>query len=107
MMGRATQNLDSIKFVELLSVELKAAPIDMLHQTVEYRHKALQSKLALTQASLADVYALVRLLFSTSSTPAACAKEGCMYTPTKPKPQVPPCAVGLPSCALVRLAAAA
>ena len=48
------------KFVELLAAEFRAAPREMVQQMIEYRYKALQSKLALTQASLADVYALVR-----------------------------------------------
>lgn len=48
------------KFVELLAAEFRAAPQELTQAMVEYRYKALQSKLALTQASLADVYALVR-----------------------------------------------
>ena len=55
------QNMEH-KFVELLAADFRAAPREMVQQMVEYRYKALQSKLALTQASLADVYALVRLL---------------------------------------------
>ena len=55
----AAQNMEH-KFVELLAAEFRAAPQELVHQMVDYRYKSLQSKLALTQASLADVYAMVR-----------------------------------------------
>ena len=52
------QNMEH-KFVELLAADFTVASQEVMQQMIGWRYKMQQSKLALMQASLADVYALV------------------------------------------------
>lgn len=54
------QNLE-YKFVELLSTEFLESPKDIVRQHVAFRYNALKSKLALTQARLQDINALIKI----------------------------------------------
>jgi hypothetical protein len=47
------------KFVELLSCRFVASPDEVVRQHITYRYNAIKSRLALMQARLADVNALV------------------------------------------------
>lgn len=47
------------KFVELLSCRFIASPEEVVRQHITYRYNAVKSRLALMQARLADVNALV------------------------------------------------
>lgn len=53
------QNME-YKFVELLSCRFQASSEEHVKQQVTYRYNAVKSRLALMQARLADVNALVR-----------------------------------------------
>ena len=55
------QNME-YKFVELLSCRFQASSEEHVKQQVTYRYNAVKSRLALMQARLADVNALVRRL---------------------------------------------
>jgi len=48
------------KFVELLSCQFQASSEEHIKQQVTYRYNAVKSRLALMQARLADINALVR-----------------------------------------------
>lgn len=52
------------KFVELLSCQLQVSNEEYIKQQVTYRYNAVKSRLALMQARLADINALVSDLFS-------------------------------------------
>eukprot|EP00193_Tetraselmis_chui_P013270 CAMPEP_0177781694 /NCGR_PEP_ID=MMETSP0491_2-20121128/18011_1 /TAXON_ID=63592 /ORGANISM="Tetraselmis chuii, Strain PLY429" /LENGTH=204 /DNA_ID=CAMNT_0019301825 /DNA_START=307 /DNA_END=921 /DNA_ORIENTATION=+ len=52
------QNME-YKFVELLSCRFVASPDEVVRQHITYRYNAIKSRLALMQARLADVNALV------------------------------------------------
>ena len=54
------QNME-YKFVELLSCQFQASSEEHIKQQVTYRYNAVKSRLALMQARLADINALVRL----------------------------------------------
>lgn len=53
------QNME-YKFVELLSCQFQASSEEHIKQQVTYRYNAVKSRLALMQARLADINALVR-----------------------------------------------
>ncbi len=53
------QNME-YKFVELLSCQFQASSEEQIKQQVTYRYNAVKSRLALMQARLADINALVR-----------------------------------------------
>ena len=53
------QNME-YKFVELLSCHFQASSEEHVKQQVTYRYNAVKSRLALMQARLADINALVR-----------------------------------------------
>ena len=53
-----TQNME-YKFVELMSCQFQASSEDHIKQQVTYRYNAVKSRLALMQARLADINALV------------------------------------------------
>uniref|UniRef100_A0A7S0XE79 Spindle assembly abnormal protein 6 N-terminal domain-containing protein n=1 Tax=Mantoniella antarctica TaxID=81844 RepID=A0A7S0XE79_9CHLO len=66
MMRDGSARLDFIqnmeyKFVELLSLNFLSSPEDMVRQQIAYRYNSLKSRLALMQARLADVNALVKI----------------------------------------------
>ena len=52
------QNME-YKFVELMSCQFQASSEDHIKQQVTYRYNAVKSRLALMQARLADINALV------------------------------------------------
>mmetsp|Transcript_6620 Transcript_6620/g.16906 ORF Transcript_6620/g.16906 Transcript_6620/m.16906 type:complete len:246 (+) Transcript_6620:198-935(+) len=54
------QNME-YKFVELLSCRFIASPEEVVRQHITYRYNAVKSRLALMQARLADVNALVKV----------------------------------------------
>ncbi|KAK9809396.1 hypothetical protein WJX73_001746 [Symbiochloris irregularis] len=54
------QNMEH-KFVELLSVEFSPVEEDMVRDRLDYRYKAVKAQLAIVQACLADVYAVIKL----------------------------------------------
>jgi hypothetical protein len=54
------QNIE-YKFIELLSCEFIASPEENVRQSITYRYNATKSKLALMQARLQDVNALVKI----------------------------------------------
>mmetsp|Transcript_50786 Transcript_50786/g.162591 ORF Transcript_50786/g.162591 Transcript_50786/m.162591 type:complete len:179 (+) Transcript_50786:238-774(+) len=54
------QNME-YKFVELLSCIFVASTEDVVRQQITYRYNAMKSRLALMQARLADVNALVKI----------------------------------------------
>ncbi|KAL0053224.1 hypothetical protein WJX82_002721 [Trebouxia sp. C0006] len=54
------QNME-YKFVELLSCQFQASSEEQIKQQVTYRYNAVKSRLALMQARLADINALVKL----------------------------------------------
>lgn len=54
------QNME-YKFVELMSCQFQASSEDHIKQQVTYRYNAVKSRLALMQARLADINALVKL----------------------------------------------
>uniref|UniRef100_A0A7S1X654 Spindle assembly abnormal protein 6 N-terminal domain-containing protein n=1 Tax=Tetraselmis chuii TaxID=63592 RepID=A0A7S1X654_9CHLO len=54
------QNME-YKFVELLSCRFVASPDEVVRQHITYRYNAIKSRLALMQARLADVNALVKV----------------------------------------------
>ncbi|KAA6423199.1 MAG: hypothetical protein FRX49_07186 [Trebouxia sp. A1-2] len=54
------QNME-YKFVELLSCQFQASSEEHIKQQVTYRYNAVKSRLALMQARLADINALVKL----------------------------------------------
>ena len=54
------QNME-YKFVELLSCKFVASTDDAVKQHITFRYNAVKSKLALMQARLADVNALVKV----------------------------------------------
>ena len=55
---RLVQNME-YKFVELLSCQFQASSEEHVKQQVTYRYNAVKSRLALMQARLADINALV------------------------------------------------
>lgn len=55
---RLMQNME-YKFVELLSCQFQASSEEHVKQQVTYRYNAVKSRLALMQARLADINALV------------------------------------------------
>merc|ERR1712060_8699 len=66
MMRDGSARLDFIqnmeyKFVELLSCNFLASSEDMVRQQITFRYNAVKSRLALMQARLADVNALVKI----------------------------------------------
>ncbi|KAK9819701.1 hypothetical protein WJX72_001387 [[Myrmecia] bisecta] len=54
------QNME-YKFVELLSCKFVASPEELVRQHVSFRYNAVKSRLALMQARLADVHALIKV----------------------------------------------
>ena len=52
---------DRYKFVELLSLNFLSSPEDVVRQQISYRYNSIKSRLALMQARLADVNALVKV----------------------------------------------
>lgn len=52
------QNMEH-KFVELLSANFAPVPEEHVRRQLDFRYKALKSRLAVVQACLADVYAVV------------------------------------------------
>ena len=58
------------KFVELLSCQFQASSEEHVKQQVTYRYNALKSRLALMQARLADINAVVSGLSSTCLQPS-------------------------------------
>ena len=48
------------KFVELLSANFAPVPEEHVHRQLDFRYKSVKSRLAIVQACLADVYAVVR-----------------------------------------------
>ena len=54
------QNME-YKFVELLSIDLKASGEDVVREQISYRYNAMKNRMALMQARLADVNALVKI----------------------------------------------
>ena len=50
------------KFVELMSCRFQASSEEYIQQQVTYRYNAVKSRLALMQARLADINALVSCL---------------------------------------------
>ena len=60
------QNMEH-KFVELLSANFAPVPEEHVRKQLDYRYKAVKSRLAIVQACLADVYAVVSL-FSRAAT---------------------------------------
>ena len=53
--------------MELLAADFTAASQEVMQQMIGWRYKMQQSKLALMQASLADVYALVSAFYPAES----------------------------------------
>jgi hypothetical protein len=69
------QNLE-YKFIELLSINFLSSPEDVVRQQIGFRYNSVKSRLALMQARLADVNALVKiknpsLLLQLQGTPKA------------------------------------
>ncbi len=70
------QNIE-YKFIELLSTDFAASSEEVVRQSITFRYNALKSKVALMEARLKDVNALVKvknpslLLQIQKSTPAA------------------------------------
>eukprot|EP00744_Colponema_vietnamica_P003328 GILI01005119.1.p1 GENE.GILI01005119.1~~GILI01005119.1.p1 ORF type:complete len:249 (+),score=48.75 GILI01005119.1:42-749(+) len=54
------QNME-YKFVELLSTDFIASPEEVIRQQITFRYNSLKSKLALMQARLQDINALVKI----------------------------------------------
>jgi hypothetical protein len=54
------QNIE-YKFIELLSLDFQAASEESIRQQITYRYNAVKSKLALMQARLQDISALVKV----------------------------------------------
>ena len=54
------QNIE-YKFIELLSVEYRNSPEEIVRQHIAYRYNSVKSKLALMQARLQDITALVKI----------------------------------------------
>ena len=54
------QNME-YKFVELLSLNFEESSEDLVRQHVTFRYNAVKSRLAMMQARLADVNAIVRV----------------------------------------------
>ena len=54
------QNME-YKFVELLSLSFDESPEELVRQHITYRYNAVKSRLAMMQARLADVNAIVRV----------------------------------------------
>eukprot|EP01062_Namystynia_karyoxenos_P077154 TRINITY_DN7710_c0_g1_i1.p1 TRINITY_DN7710_c0_g1~~TRINITY_DN7710_c0_g1_i1.p1 ORF type:complete len:288 (+),score=119.60 TRINITY_DN7710_c0_g1_i1:83-865(+) len=54
------QNME-YKFVELLALPFRESPVHVIHQQISYRYNALKSRLAMMQARLQDVNALVKV----------------------------------------------
>ena len=75
------QNIE-YKFIELLSTEFAASSEEVVRQSITFRYNALKSKVALMEARLKDVNALVKvknpslLLQIQKSTPAAIGAAG-------------------------------
>lgn len=57
------QNME-YKFVELLSCQFQASDEERVKQQLTFRYNAVKSRLALMQARLADINAVVSLLTS-------------------------------------------
>ena len=57
---RLLQNME-YKFVELLSCHFLASGEDIVRQQITFRYNSVKSRLALMQARLADVNALVKI----------------------------------------------
>lgn len=49
------------KFVELLSCDFEASSEDVVRQQITYRYNAVKSKLAIMQARLQDINAIVKI----------------------------------------------
>ena len=54
------QNME-YKFIELLSIDLKASAEEVVRDQIAYRYNAMKNRMALMQARLADVNALVKI----------------------------------------------
>jgi hypothetical protein len=54
------QNME-YKFVELLSCDFEASAEDVVRQQITYRYNAVKSKLAIMQARLQDINAIVKI----------------------------------------------
>jgi hypothetical protein len=54
------QNME-YKFIELLSCEFTASSEEVIRQQITYRYNSVKSKLALMQARLQDINALVKV----------------------------------------------
>jgi hypothetical protein len=54
------QNIE-YKFIELLSCDFLASPEESVRQQITYRYNSSKSKLALMQARLQDINALVKI----------------------------------------------
>ena len=54
------QNME-YKFVELLSLDFNASSEDVIRQQITYRYNAIKSKLAIMQARLQDINAIVKI----------------------------------------------
>lgn len=65
------QNME-YKFVELMSCQFQASNEEYVRQQVTYRYNAVKSRLALMQARLADVNALVSCLLPTTRAHLSC-----------------------------------
>ncbi len=69
------QNME-YKFVELLSCDFEASSEEVVRQQITYRYNAVKSKLAIMQARLQDINAIVKiknpsLLLQLQKTPAS------------------------------------
>ena len=49
------------KFVELLSCDFEASSEEVVRQQITYRYNAVKSKLAIMQARLQDINAIVKI----------------------------------------------